>query len=230
MHHVLKPPEHGSGQRRSVRPLTSPAAQVGSREDPDPRALSQQPSAHWTDEQLVEACLAGEQQAWAVLIHRYKTLIFSFARRFAAPPEDAADIFQLVCTEMVIALPRLRKRSSLRSWLMTVAMHQAYHWKRRRLALVRREGYGLDATAEVATPPGVDALESEERRQRVRAAISRLPKRSQELVRLLFYEDPPAPYETVAARLGLATGSIGLTRARCLRLLERLLSEESLEA
>jgi len=36
-------------------------------------------------------------------------------------------------------------------------------------------------------------------------------------VRLLFYEQPPIPYDEVARRLGLATGSIGFIRGRCLK-------------
>ena len=37
------------------------------------------------------------------------------------------------------------------------------------------------------------------------------------MVRLLFYEQPPLPYNEVARRLGLATGSIGFIRGRCLQ-------------
>jgi hypothetical protein len=43
------------------------------------------------------------------------------------------------------------------------------------------------------------------------------------LVRLLFYEQPPLPYAEVARKLGLATGSIGFTRGRCLERLHKIL-------
>jgi hypothetical protein len=36
------------------------------------------------------------------------------------------------------------------------------------------------------------------------------------LIRMLFYEEPSKPYQQVAASLGLATGSIGLLRQKCL--------------
>ena len=45
------------------------------------------------------------------------------------------------------------------------------------------------------------------------------------MIRLLFYADPPLPYREVARRLGLATGSIGFIRGRCLRRLEKTLRE-----
>jgi hypothetical protein len=40
---------------------------------------------------------------------------------------------------------------------------------------------------------------------------------------MLFYQQPPLPYNEVAQRLGLATGSIGFIRGRCLRQLEKIL-------
>ena len=64
-----------------------------------------------------------------------------------------------------------------------------------------------------------------EREQMVRDAVAHLPARCAEMVRLLFYEQPPVPYDEVAARLGLALGSIGFIRGRCLKRLKKLLEE-----
>lgn len=63
-------------------------------------------------------------------------------------------------------------------------------------------------------------IESE---QSLREAIAELPPRCTELIRMLFFANPPVPYQEVAQQLGLATGSIGFIRMRCLsRLKERL--------
>jgi len=183
----------------------------------DIAAVTPGPAPEQTDAMLIDACLSGDERAWALLIERYKKLIYSFPRRYGADPSDAADVFQLVCAELFVSLPRLRKHESLRSWITAVASHQAYHWKRHHVKLAVREGADPETSAEaVAVPCGSD-LEQAEREQMVREAVAQLPPRCRELVRLLFYQDPPVPYETIAKRLGLATGSIGLTRARCLR-------------
>jgi RNA polymerase sigma factor (sigma-70 family) len=181
------------------------------------------PASERSDQQLVEACLGGDQSAWAALIRRYQNVIYFFARRYGATATDAADVFQLVCAEIFVSLPRLRKQSSLRSWIMTVSSHQAYHWKRSYLKRVQREGADLDAAFNTFSTPPSTELEELQRTQVMRSAIRQLPPRCQELVRLLFYQDPPLPYDVVAARLGLATGSIGLTRSRCLKKLQRIL-------
>ena len=179
----------------------------------------------WDDARLVQACREGDQDAWSVLIHRYRRLIYSIPARYGAQPADAADIFQAVCFELYAELPRLRKVQSLRSWLISVTTHQAFHWKQR----VRRQQ--MDSTdvtdADVSRAPDPvppEIIEAAEREQVLRDAIASLPPRCAELIRLLFYEDPPVPYVDVAKRLGLATGSIGFIRGNCLKKLERLLA------
>jgi RNA polymerase sigma factor (sigma-70 family) len=186
-------------------------------------------SADLTDKDLVEACLGGDQRAWALLIDRYKNLIYSFPRRYGAGPSDAADVFQLVCTELFTALPRLRNGQSVCAWIMAASAHEAYRWKRRHVKRAQREGEYRESTqqgVDEATP--ALAMEQDERGRIVRQAIATLPPRCQEMVRLLFFEDPPVPYQSVAQRLGLATGSIGLTRSRCLKRLEGALLQVGL--
>jgi DNA-directed RNA polymerase specialized sigma24 family protein len=68
-------------------------------------------------------------------------------------------------------------------------------------------------------------LQEVEQEQMVRDAIQLLPARCAELVRMLFFEQPPLPYNELAKRLGLATGSIGFIRGRCLNRLQKILVE-----
>jgi RNA polymerase sigma factor (sigma-70 family) len=62
-----------------------------------------------------------------------------------------------------------------------------------------------------------------EREQMLKEAAASLSPRCQEMIRLLFYQEPPLPYREVARRLGLATGSIGFIRGRCLQRLQKKL-------
>ena len=177
------------------------------------------------DRTLVQACLRGDERAWSALIDKYKNLIYSVPIKYGADRDEAADIFQVVCQELFTDLPRLRNIDNLRPWLMTVAAHQAFHWKRLRLRRSRTEVEGLDdeRLAGLVLPPAIAA--DVEREQMVREAVNRLPSRCREMVRMLFYEQPARPYTEVARSLGLATGSIGFIRGRCLKRLERMLVE-----
>ena len=66
------------------------------------------------DARLVAACLQGDQQAWETLIDKYKRLIYSIPFRYGASPEDAADVFQSVCIEVLNSLSQLKNTDSLR--------------------------------------------------------------------------------------------------------------------
>ena len=85
---------------------------------------------------------------------------------------------------------------------------------------IRRESGFHGSSAE---PRGYDPPEAEQE-QRLRQAISEMPTRCRQLIHMLFVEEPSRPYEQVAESLGLAKGSIGFIRQRCLeRLRKRLL-------
>ena len=186
-----------------------------------PLRRSHGPDVTWSDERLIRACLNGDESAWTALIQKYKNLIFSIPVKYGAGREDAADIFQAVCVEVFSELPRLRDPAAFRSWLITVTAHQAFHWKRKTR---RRAEEALTYEEEtIAVDPSPDMVEQLEQEQLLREAVTRLSPRCQEVIRLLFYEQPQLSYRDVAARLGVATGSIGFIRGRCLtRLLKTL--------
>lgn len=188
------------------------------------RRLVGQPSVTWTDSRLIRACLNGNDQAWTALIAKYKNLIYSIPLKYGASPQDAADIFQAVCLELFSELPRLRKREALRSWLMTVTAHQSFRWKRRTQRRAEDELTEVEES-QLPTEMPADLIEEIEREQILREAVARLSPRCQEIIKLLFYEAEPVPYQDLAARLGLARGSIGFIRGRCLKRLERFLEE-----
>ena len=167
-----------------------------------------------SDEDLVKACLNGSEDAWDALIEKYRNLVYSVPMKYRMTPEDAADIFQAVWTDLFTELPRLRSPGALKSWLITVAGHKCYQWKRKQAARnVVSEGCPEPADTQATF---VDWRQQVEREQILRDAMLGLSDRCREMMRLLFYQQPPLPYKEVGARLGLAEGSIGFIRGRCL--------------
>lgn len=175
------------------------------------------------DARLVSSCLRGDQQAWETLIDKYKKLIYSIPFKYGAGAEDAADVFQSVCIEVFNSLGQLKNADSLRSWLITVAVRQSYRWKRKQSNHLELDAMEPEMAEELASVP--ETVLQVQQEQIVREVVEKLPSRCAELVRLLFFEQPPLPYAEVARRLGLATGSIGFVRGRCLERLRKILVE-----
>jgi RNA polymerase sigma factor (sigma-70 family) len=175
------------------------------------------PSALSGDAQLIEACIAGEERAWEALLQKYKRLIYAVILRYRLSEEDAGDIFQAVCIDLFNELGNLRKVEAIRGWLARITANKCFHWKR------SQNKYPQTPLDEATPQTGEDLpqwLEAIERDQLVREAVTRLTPRCRELLTMLFYEDPPRPYELVAKELSLAAGSIGFIRGRCLKKLE----------
>ncbi len=181
---------------------------------------------NWSDDRLVRDCLRGNEEAWAALIDKYRNLIFSIPIKYGVSREDAADLFQNVCLELLSELANLRNAGAIRSWLITVTVRKTFRSKRRMRRRLENElpDENHEEPGDTATAP-LDFIQDLERAQMVREAIAHLPPRCNELIRLLFYEQPPVPYAEVAQRLSLALGSIGFVRGRCLQRLEKLLGQ-----
>jgi len=182
------------------------------------------PRNAWDDTRLVKECLAGNEEAWSLLIDKYKALIYSIPVKYGLPQHEAADVFQSTCMELLTRLPELREPKALPKWLMQVAHHQCYRLKRQQQRLVSRDAE--PDLPDPETPAIADTLvQQTQEEQMLREAMRSLTPQCHRLVELLFFETPPRPYTEVAAELGLALGSIGFTRQKCIERLRRNLDE-----
>jgi RNA polymerase sigma factor (sigma-70 family) len=183
-------------------------------------------ATEWSNTRLVKECIRGNEQAWNMLVDRYKNLIYSIPIRYGLPPQDAADIFQGVCLDLFNELSRLRDAEALQSWLMRVTTNKCYHWKRQQSPHSDDTEEGNLDVLSGDSPMATDVIADLEREQLVRDSIEQLPPRCRQMITLLFFEHPPQPYNEVAEKLGLARGSIGFIRGRCLKRLKRILQDK----
>ena len=186
--------------------------------------LQREGQTSWPDDRLVAECLKGNQQAWSALVDKYKNLIFSVPVKLGLY-EDAADIFQAVCLDLLTDLPRLREPRALPKWLMQTCYHKCLQCRRRaekHVPLAEEDGETSPESGSPSTLPD-NMIVQLEKEQIVRDAIAELSPRCERMIRMLFFETPPRPYEEIAQELGIATGSIGFIRGRCLGKLKQQL-------
>ena len=176
------------------------------------------------DARLVRECLRGEEAAWSELVSKYKNLIFSIPIKYGFSQEEAADVFQSVCLDLVNQLTGIREPRSLAGWVIRVTHNKCFHHMKDK----RRQGMQEDDGFEPALPAEEipeNQLHELEREQLLRNALGALSARCRRLVEMLFFESPPRPYQEIAKSLTLATGSIGFIRARCLEKLRKKMEE-----
>lgn len=175
-----------------------------------------------TDERLIAECRTGSQEAWSTLVAKYKNLVYSVPIKMGLY-EDAADIFQAVFLDLLKELPQIREPRALPQWLIQVAYHKCLHCREQSRRLVTGKDEVLTAQPDQAAPSLDHMLMEAQREQTVRDCLRLLSPRCERLVRMLFYETPARPYQEIARELGIATGSIGFIRGRCLAHLRKQL-------
>ncbi len=175
------------------------------------------------DEVLVQECLLGNEKAWSTLIDKYGNLVFSIPIKQGFHQDDAADIFQTVCLTLLKELSTLREPRALAAWLIQLTAHTCTKWKNRERRYIDRE-FNEQIKADEKLPSEI--VQQLEREQILRAAVGEMSAECRQLIELLFFTNPPVRYDEAAAALGLAKGSMGATRMRCLEKLRRSLEEK----
>jgi RNA polymerase sigma factor (sigma-70 family) len=186
------------------------------------------PVSDASDEDLLAACLRGEQAAWAQLVSRYAALIYSIPLKYGLPEPDAADVFQAVCVTLFERLDTIRAPRGLAAWIITTTSRQSLLVVRRRRREQARQ-IGETWLAHDAGMPDPDLLPEEEllaleRERLVKAAVEGLSARCRRLVEALFSDTvEQQTYQQLADGLDMPINSLGPTRARCLARLKQLL-------
>jgi RNA polymerase sigma factor (sigma-70 family) len=179
----------------------------------------------YADERLVRECIEGSEEAWSALIDKYRRLIFSIPFRYGLSREDASEVFQEVCLTLLAELPRVRDPRTLAAWIIRVTASRAFRWRKAQSRFETPLDRGVEPS-DARCEPQAEVMLELLREQALREAIAEMPRRCAALVEMLFFADPPLPYQEVAEKLAIAKGSVGFIRMRCLKRLRRKLEEK----
>ena len=180
-----------------------------------------------TDKELVMSCRQGNESSWAALVDRYQRLVYAVPRRAGLNEDQAGEVFQEVFVTLFEKMNEINEPDRLHAWLVTTARRKTWRLlskERSRKSL--QTGEDDEALVVVDDSPLPDeTLVRLEEQHRIRTALNGLDARCQKLLTMLYYEIEPPPYSEIAAMMGTPEGSIGPTRARCLKKLLKLLGE-----
>ena len=166
------------------------------------------PPAPTTDE-LVAACLDGDQGAWDLIVRRYRHKVFNVAYTFVGRHEEAEDLTQEIFLKVFKALSTFDRRANFQTWLVSVARNLCIDHYRR----VRRERETFDRRVDVAQlspaatgPDPAARLQGVDRRELLRQALREVPATLRDAVVLRDIQD--LAYDEIARRLTLPVGTV----------------------
>jgi RNA polymerase sigma factor (sigma-70 family) len=161
-------------------------------------------------------------------LNKYERLVYSIPLRYGLSRDDAADISQITFTILIQSLDTLRDDSRLGPWLATVARRHTWRLMERNRRTIASEHLDDTSLAESAALLGksdADSIEHWELSEWLDAGLSKISESCRKLLLALYFQPERSSYAEVAAHLDMPIGSIGPTRARCLKRLRQVLGE-----
>ena len=141
-----------------------------------------------SDRRLIQRTLAGERDAFGVLVERYGPLIHGLILEKARCPDEVEDLVQVSFSKAYEQLSTLRKPRLFAAWLRRIAGNEAVEWLRARAVRQRQ-----DVTAEIVAlydpvrSPG-EIVERDDTFAKVWEAIDHLQPELRQVIVLRYME------------------------------------------
>jgi RNA polymerase sigma factor (sigma-70 family) len=172
---------------------------------------------------LVNDARAGHSEAFDGLVIEFTPMLWQVARATGLSRADAEDVVQTAWLNLLSHLDTIHTPAALTAWLVTTTKREAW-----RVSKAGHRQTPEDPEVLIAIPDQADGSEERvilaDEHQQLRRAFLTLEPRCRELLRIVAFVPRP-DYSEMAVRLGMARGSVGPTRGRCLEKLRAALGE-----
>jgi RNA polymerase sigma-70 factor (ECF subfamily) len=176
------------------------------------------------DRDVISSVLAGDTDAYAVLVERYQRPIFNLMLRMAGSREDAADLAQETFIKAFDQLHRFKEGKKFFPWLYTIGLNHSKNFLRsKRTELIPIEDVDSESGLDY---PGrqEDDLCARIDLKRLGRALDLLPLDHREAVVLRYHEE--LSVEEVAQALGITAGNARVRIFRGLKKLREILERD----
>lgn len=183
-----------------------------------------------SDGEITRRCLAGEEDAFRMLVQRYERPVYHLVWRMVKSEEDAKDLTQEIFLKVFRVLEQFDSSRNFSSWLYKIASNQSIDFlRRRRLKTVSLGHDPLDddkPPVEISDdgPLPDEDIDDARRRERLGRLVDRLAPHYRIVIQLRY--DRQLAYEEIAEVLGLPLGTVKARLHRAHHQLKNWLSGE----
>jgi len=186
--------------------------------------------AELTDRQLVDAAMAGSDEAFEQIFDRYKRGVAITASKFFRQPEQIEEIIQISFAKAFVELARFRGQhdASLGSWLMRIAANASLdniRSKRRRPENLNCElsNDESDTLLDIATDNAQNAEELLSSRDLSEKLLSRIGEDDRAILQMMYVEEQSV--SEIAGLLGWTQSKVKIRAWRARNALRRILNQ-----
>ena len=180
------------------------------------------------DVRLVHRILAGDQEAFATIVEKYKDPVFNVAYRMLGNATEAEDVAQETFVRSYTQLHTYKEAHRFSTWLLSIASHLAIDQLRRRrfLALPLENAPFLEWIADLGASPEQAALQGEASDE-MQHVLSALPAKYRAVLVLRYWHD--LSYDEIAEMLTLTPALVKARLHRARELVARTLKAQGLD-
>jgi len=176
-------------------------------------AMTERESNTGVDRDLVARVIAGERDAYRVLVEKYQSRALAIALEIVKSREDAEDIVQESFVKAYLSLGEFRNQSAFYTWLYRIVYNMAIDFKRK---VARRGGEALEYdegssegaleefSGRVAGPH--EAIVEKEQRARIARVVADLSPEHRAVIVLREVEG--LSYDDIARVTGVTKGTV----------------------
>lgn len=182
------------------------------------------------DQELVRRTLRGDRGAFEQIVKRYQQAVVGYIARMVRDREAALDFSQDVFLKVYASLRSYRPQYKFSTWLFKIASNTMIdHWRKKKIATLSidqpSEDEGGPAGLQLADegPSVIRGYELGELRQRLEAAMDRLPPGLREL--FIWRHVTGLSYEEMAEIKSLPVGTVKNRVFQAKEMMKRLLEE-----
>jgi len=155
--------------------------------------------------QHVAEAQRGDRAAASAIIEQLYARIYAFLRRLSSNDADAADLPQQTFGRVWKALPTFGGKSSVASWIHSIAYHVYIDWRRANHRTESRSEPWWEGLASAEMPPDERAARAD-LGARLYAAVDKLEPDLRDSIHLHYYQG--LTLEETAAAMGIATSTV----------------------
>jgi RNA polymerase sigma-70 factor (ECF subfamily) len=177
-----------------------------------------------SDPAVAELVLNGDQNAFALLVERYKDAVQNLAYRMLGNITEAEDVAQETFVRAYTQLATYKPAHKFSTWLLSIASHLAIDQLRRRrfLALPLEDVPFLEWIVDGGVGPEHSALQGEQQDE-IQIYLQKLPGKYRAVIVLRYWYD--FSYEEIANALNLTPALVKARLHRARELLARYMQQ-----
>lgn len=179
----------------------------------------------YSDTELVQRCLDGENEAFEQMVDRYKRLVYSVAMNMFKDKEEVYDVSQEVFLKIYKSLDKYNSEYKLSTWIVRITTNHCLDILRKK----RPQTISLDKVAELSrkkdTPE--ERYINKEGKKELRDAVDSLPEKYKLLI--VLYHRQGLSYDEIVKVTGEPMSIVKNRLYRARQMLKDMLSEKKEE-